>query len=286
MIATIGYFDGVHRGHQQVLQRLVEMARDTNDRSLVITFAQHPKADMPLLTTLNERKQKIYDCGVDIVDILDFPTIKHLTAQQFMHQILREELHVKTLLMGYDHRFGSDQIIDFRAYQAMGEHEGIKVIYLPQFAPQGKHISSSVIRNLIEQGDIDSANYLLGYQFSITGNVIQGRQIGRQIGFPTANIEPQDLHKIIPGTGVYVANVYVDTMTVPIRGMLNIGTNPTVGGHESTIEVHLINYSDNLYDKTLNIEFLHRLRGEIHFQSVEDLQHQLRLDKQAVIDYK
>lgn len=285
MVATIGFFDGVHLGHQQVLKRLVEVANIQNDKSIVITFAEHPQPDMPLLTTLAERKQMIYASGVNIVHILDFPTIRHLTAQQFMHNVLHNQLHVNTLLMGYDHSFGSDRINDFHTYKALGEKENIHIICLSQFAPQGKHISSSVIRNLIEQGDIDRANQLLGYNFSITGTVTQGRHIGRQIGFPTANILPSDSKKIIAGAGVYVADVYIQDSRQPIRSMLNIGTNPTVGGKHQTIEVHLINYNDNLYSKNLRIEILHRLRGEIHFRTLEELSRQLSIDKTDVMAY-
>lgn len=284
MVATIGYFDGVHLGHQQVLKRLVDVAVAAGEKSMVITFAEHPKPGMTLLSTLQERKERILACGVDVVDVLDFPSIRYMTAREFIHSILRG-LHVTTLLMGYDHRFGSDQMSDFRTYQAIGEMEGIKVICLPQYAFEGKRVSSSIIRNLIEFGDIDEANRLLGYEYSMTGRVVDGKKIGRQIGFPTANLEITNPNKVVAGTGVYVVEVESDKWEGRLRGMLNIGDNPTVGGNENTIEVNLFDYSGNLYDETLRIVFLHRLRGEMLFYTIEDLRKQLERDRLAAKEY-
>ncbi len=286
MVATIGFFDGVHLGHQDVLHRLVYTAAELNDSSVVVTFATHPSPDKYLLTTLNERRQRILECGVDMVDVLDFPSIQSLTAREFMHTVLHRQLHVSTLLMGYDHRFGSDLITDFRTYQHLGEKEGIHIVYLPQYAPHGKHVSSSRIRCLIEQGDIDEANTLLGYDYSLEGIVVQGKQIGRSIGFPTANLEPVDSHKLIPGVGVYVVDVMSCQWSIPKRGMLNIGSNPTVGGDNNTIEVHIFDCVDNLYGQSLQITLRHRLRGEIHFSSLDLLKQQLILDRQNAIDYQ
>lgn len=286
MVATIGFFDGVHLGHQQVLKRLAETAHEQADKSMVITFAEHPKADMLLLTTLQERREKIVACGIDIVDVLDFPSISYLTAQEFMHTVLRNQLRVKTLLMGYDHRFGSDQLMDFRSYQALGEKEGIKVLCLPQFAPDGRHISSSVIRNLIELGDIDEADRLLGYNYTLAGTVVKGRGIGHQIGFPTANIMPLDNRKIIPGVGVYVSEVESDKWEGKKRGMLNIGSNPTFGCENDSIEVHVLDCDSDLYGSALKLTLLHRLRGEMKFDNAEALRKQLESDKLNVIQWE
>lgn len=286
MVATIGFFDGVHLGHQQVLKRLAETAHEQADKSMVITFAEHPKADMLLLTTLQERREKIVACGIDIVDVLDFPSISYLTAQEFMHTVLRNQLRVKTLLMGYDHRFGSDQLMDFRSYQALGEKEGIKVICLPQFAPDGRHISSSVIRNLIELGDIDGADRLLGYNYTLAGTVVKGRGIGHRIGFPTANIKPFDSRKIIPGVGVYVAEVESEKWKGKKRGMLNIGSNPTFGCENDSIEVHVLDCDTDLYGSALKLTLLHRLRGEMKFDNAQALRIQLENDKLNVIQWE
>jgi len=286
MVATVGFFDGVHLGHQDVLRRLVEMASELNDSSVVITFAAHPDPNKPLLTTLEERKQLILECGVDTVHVLDFPSIQALTAREFMHNVLKKQLHVSTLLMGYDHRFGSDQITDFRTYQYLGERENINVVYLPQYAPNGVHISSSVIRCLVEQGDIDEANALLGYDYCLEGIVVQGKHIGRSIGFPTANIQIPDEHKLVAGGGVYVVDVLSDKWSYFKRGMLNIGTNPTVGGEGNTIEVHIFDFNDNLYGCNLQLILRHRLRGEIQFDTLEHLRQQLIIDKQNAILYE
>ncbi len=285
MVATIGYFDGVHLGHQQVLKRLVDVAVAAGEKSMVITFAEHPKRGMPLLSTLQERKERILACGVDVVDVLDFPSIRHMTAREFIHSVLRG-LHVTTLLMGYDHRFGSDQMSDFRTYQAIGEMEGVKILCLPQYAFEGKRVSSSIIRSMIEFGDIDEANRMLGYEYSMSGRVVGGRQIGRQIGFPTANLEIPTFNKVVAGTGVYVVDVECGKWDGRLRGMLNIGNNPTVGGSDNTIEVNLFDYSDNLYDETLRLVFLHRLRGEMLFYTIDDLKRQLECDRIAARNFR
>lgn len=285
-IATIGFFDGVHRGHQLVLKRLVEEAKRHDSQSMVVTFSNHPKQDMPLLNTLDERIERIKQQGVDSIQLLQFEQVKHLTAKEFMQEMLIEKLHVDCLLMGYDHRFGSDQITDFRIYQAIADSIGLKVINLPQYAPHGHHISSSTIRTLIDMGEIDDANQLLGYNYSIEGHVVEGRHIGRQLGFPTANITPLDEKKLIVGAGVYVARVYSAHEQNGRLGMLNVGTNPTVGGSQNTIEVHILDFDKQLYGEKIKIEIIHRLRGEIKFNTLDQLRRQLEKDKQQCLNYK
>ncbi len=291
-IATIGFFDGVHTGHLFLLHTLRDLGISRGEESMVITFCQHPRAVLrqpqlvvpQLLTTPEERIALLRQQGIQHIEMMDFSAIQHFTARAFM-QYLYDTFDVRTLLLGYDHRFGSDGVCTAADYQQIGESIGIEVVRVPEFTSVEQHISSTEIRKSLLAGEIDKANLLLGYPYCLQGRVVSGKQLGREIGFPTANIA-LTAEKLIPKSGVWVVNVrgvndVVNTpleQSQPMAGLLNIGTNPTVGGTKTTIEVHILNFQGNLYDKFLTLELLCYLREERKFDSLSDLQEQIEQD--------
>lgn len=285
-IATIGFFDGVHRGHQYVLRCLADIASMHRIRRKVITFREHPRSVLHdetategfLLTTELERKHRLQKYADEVV-MLQFADICMLTAQQFL-RYLRQTEQVSVLLMGYDHRFGSDMPQSKEDYERMAQEEGVSIVWLSEYAEAG-HVSSTVIRTLLRDGDIDKANELLGYEYEISGVVVHGRQIGRQIGFPTANIQVES-QKLIPQDGVYAVSVQIEDVEKEQQALLNIGCNPTVGGTGKTLEVHIPNYSGSLYGKHLTLHLKHYLREEMHFTSLSQLRAQIIEDLKKV----
>ena len=309
MIATTGFFDGVHRGHRLVIERLVSLARERGDESLVVTFWPHPRAvlqdgarELRLLTSLEEKKALLSSLGVSRVEVLDFSrSFAAMTAEQFLRDVLRDRLGVTTLLMGYDNRVGSDRLIASKLHP-LAEALGVELIELeslsfraepedlstiePEAAPLSfrpsearGEISSTRIRKSLEDGDIASATAMLGYGYSLTGVVVAGNRLGRTIGFPTANMRLYEPLKLVPGRGVYVVEVQVLGKTW--RGMTNIGLRPTVGGTFTTIETHILDFDEDIYGLPLTITFLRRLRDEVHCPSLEDLKAQLERDRAA-----
>ena len=282
MIATTGFFDGVHCGHRLVIERLVSLARERGDESLVVTFWPHPRAvlqdgarELRLLTTLEEKKALLASLGVDRVEVLDFTrSFAALTAAQFLRDVLQSRFGVTTLLMGYDNRLGSDRL-KAGALKSLADDIGLELIELD---PLGT-ISSTRIRKSLEEGKVEEANDMLGYGYSLTGVVVAGNRLGRTIGFPTANMRLYEPLKLIPGRGVYVVEVQVLGKTW--RGMTNIGLRPTVGGTFTTIETHILDFDEDIYGLPLTITFLRRLRDEVHYPSLEALKEQLTLDKAA-----
>ncbi len=283
--ATIGFFDGVHRGHRCLIRQLCSCAAKLGQSTMLITFDQHPRQVLhsdyipQLLSTLPEKEGLLRSTGVNMLHVMHFtPQMAALSASEFMMEVLRKKLNVKTLVMGYDHKFGRDGGT-FLEYVTWGEKAGIHVVRAEEI--QGERISSSVIRRHIMQGEVTQANDLLGYNYSISGTVVQGHQLGRQIGFPTANVSPSQ-DKLLPGCGVYAVRVQVETECYD--GMLCIGHRPTVqNGDDLSVEVNLFGFEGDLYGKTLSLEIVDRLRAEVRFSSVEALQAQLVLDaKQAM----
>ena len=282
MIATTGFFDGVHCGHRLVIERLVSLARERGDESLVVTFWPHPRAvlqdgarELRLLTTLEEKKALLASLGVSRVEVLDFTRpFAALTAEQFLRDVLRDRFGVTTLLMGYDNRLGSDRLTASNL-RPLAEALGLELIELEPY----QTISSTKIRKSLEEGDIASATEMLGYGYSLKGVVVAGNRLGRTIGFPTANMRLYEPLKLVPGRGVYVVEVQVLGKTW--RGMTNIGLRPTVGGTFTTIETHILDFDEDIYGLPLTITFLRRLRDEVHFPSLEALKDQLAKDRDA-----
>lgn len=290
MIATTGFFDGVHTGHRLVIERLVSLARQRGDESLVVTFWPHPRAvlqdgarELRLLTTLEEKKAMLAALGVDRVEVLDFSrSFAALTAEQYLRDILRTRLGVTTLLVGYDNRLGSD-CLTAPALVPLAQSIGIELIELPPLSfraeSRNPEVSSTKIRRALQDGRIEEATSMLGYGYSLTGVVVAGNRMGRTIGFPTANLRLYEPLKLIPARGVYV--VEAEVLGKKNRGMTDIGTRPTVGGTFPTIETHILDFNEDIYGLPLTITFLRRLRDEIHFPSLEALKDQLILDRAA-----
>lgn len=277
-IATIGFFDGVHKGHQFLFTHLRALAQERGLAPLIVTFDTHPRAVLDadyipqLLTSREEREKHLSQYGE--VLMLPFADIQPLTAQEFMTR-LRDEYGVSVLLMGYDHRFGSDRLKHPQGYRRAGEQCGVEVLTLNEYVENEWHVSSTEIRLALENGNIIMANELLGRPYTLRGRVVHGKALGRTIGFPTANIAPLDPHKIIPKTGVYLA--YVDT---PLRdntpSFVNIDTN-------QLIEVYVPSFKGDLYDQILKIRFVRFLREERHFETLEELQAQIKEDVDSIL---
>ena len=295
MIATTGFFDGVHLGHRLVIERLVSLARERGDESLVVTFWPHPRAvlqdgarELRLLNSLEEKKELLRSLGVDRVEVLDFTrSFAALTAEQYLREILRDRYGVTTLLMGYDNRLGSDRLTaDTLKPIAEGIGMELKELLPLSFRPSeaSGEISSTQIRTALENGDIVSAAEMLGYGYSLKGVVVAGNRLGRTIGFPTANMKLYEPLKLVPGRGVYA--VEAEVLGKKYRGMTNIGLRPTVGGSFTTIETHILDFDEDIYGLPLRITFLRRLRDEVHFPSLEALKDQLEKDRECCREQK
>ncbi len=280
--ASIGFFDGVHKGHQYVIQQLQDEAERRGLKSILVTFDRHPRTVVSprhvpsLLTTLEEKEELLRATGVESIAVLPFTQeLSQLTAREFMGKILYRELDVRLLVLGYDHTFGhgGGSLDD---YMRWGKETGIEVIRVHELP--NLMVSSSKCRRLLEQGQVEKAAEMLGRWYSISGEVVRGFRVGHELGFPTANLQP-DTEKLLPAHGAYAVWV---KMTDGTRrgGMLNIGNRPTIGnGEETTIEVNLLDYEGNLYGKRLIVEFAKQLRDERHFASREELTRQLAQDE-------
>lgn len=272
-IATIGFFDGVHKGHQFLFEHLRSIADERGLAPLIVTFESHPRIVLEsdyvpqLLSSLEERVSQLKKYGEVLV--LPFSEVQTLTAAQFMTQ-LRDQYKVTTLLMGYDHRFGSDRLKHPQDYRRIGEQCGVEVITLSEYTEGEWHVSSTEIRLALESGNIAVANELLGHPYSLRGKVVHGKGVGRKLGFPTANIEPLDALKVIPKNGVYAALV-----NTPTRDDAPAFVNIDVNG---LIEVHIPSFKGDLYDQILKVRFVRFLREEKHFDSLEGLREQIKAD--------
>lgn len=278
-VATIGFFDGVHRGHQHLLRQVLEIAHQRHMASLVVTFFQQPRHVVThetdrffLLTTTNEKLHLLQQAGIDHCEVMEFtPELALMTAHDFM-QLLHDKYGVSALVIGYDHRFGHNRSEGFDDYVRYGKQLGIEVLQATQFPA----VSSTKIRELLLEGDLEAANQILGYRYMLEGQVVNGFHIGHTMGFPTANLQVAP-EKLIPADGVYAVMVELDGEQH--QGMLNIGTRPTLANSdERSIEVHIFDFHDNIYDKELRLSLVKRTRGEVRFASKEQLILQLQQD--------
>lgn len=284
-VAAIGFFDGVHLGHRYLLDQVSAVAIATGRAAIAVSFKRHPRSILDtgylpaLLTTPAEKETLLRQAGLDACVLLDFDRdMARLTAREFMARYLRDTYRVDILIMGYDHHFGSDRL-DFDGYVAAGRDVGIEVRRAEAFATSEFTVSSSTVRRLLEGGNIERATQCLGYAYELGGTVVEGRHIGRDLGFPTANLRPTSAEKLVPGRGVYAVDVVMPDGQTHYGGMLNIGFRPTLDdGRGTTIETHLFNFSGDLYGQRLTLRFLHRLRDERRFSSLSDLRAQLRTD--------
>ncbi|MCC8146031.1 MAG: bifunctional riboflavin kinase/FAD synthetase [Bacteroidales bacterium] len=288
-IATIGFFDGVHQGHRNLIMQLNDLGRREKIKTSVVTFPVHPRKILhkeyqpQLLNTFEEKIQELATTGIDYCYVLEFNTIlSEMPAQDFMYYILKKQLKIKDLLIGYDHKFGKGRINSYNDYVEFGQSCGIRIFPAEKYEPDDQHISSTVIRNLLYEGKVKEAAKLLSYSYFIQGKVIGGNKIGRTIDVPTANILPNSPEKIIPMEGVYA--VFTSINNHRYQGMCYIGNRPTISSTgEKRIEVNIFNFNEDLYGKEIMIEFIDFIRKDIHFENIEKLKLQLQEDKKATI---
>lgn len=289
VVITTGTFDGVHVGHRKIIQRVTELAKKINGESVLLTFFPHPRMvlypeqnDLRLINTIEERVELLKKTGIDHLIIHPFTKeFSRMTSLDFVRDILVTKLNTKKLVIGYDHHFGKNREGSFEHLKEYGPVYGFDVEEISAQEIQQINISSTKIRNSVLIGEIKAANQFLGYHYFINGTVVEGEKIGRQIGFPTANLKVNDWYKLIPGNGVYAVKVGFEGVTY--NGMLNIGTRPTISGNDVTIEVHLFNFNQDIYTKNLRIEFVEKIREEEKFNQLTDLQSQLIHDKEKAL---
>ncbi len=288
-IVTIGTFDGVHLGHKKIIDRLLKSSKAENLESTVLTFSEHPRSvlkqdkNISLLNTTDEKIQLLQKLGLDNLVILDFESIAELSGEEFVKNILVDKLNIQKIIIGYDHRFGKNRSSDIHDLIYFGKKYHFDVEQISAEELNDITISSTKIRNAISNGDIKLANSYLGYNFFFSGKVTQGKQLGRTIQFPTANIEIQNSQKITPKTGVYV--VKGEWNGKESLGMMNIGYRPTVNGTSLSIEVHFLDINEDLYNKEITIYILDFIRDEKKFNSLEELKEQLQKDKNRTLAF-
>lgn len=289
-VATIGFFDGVHRGHQYLIRQVCDEARAAHLRPVVVTFDQHPRKVLQsdwqprLLSTLDEKLLLLSKTHADATAVVHFDrAMAALTAREFMDRVLRQQLNVRKLVIGYDNRFGHDRREGFDDYVRHGRELGIEVVQAHAFTLNGVRVSSSVVRSLLQEGEVEMARQCLGYPYTLVGRVVKGVQEGRQLGFPTANLDvPAD--KLVPAAGVYAVTARLQQTVVMRHGMMNIGTRPTFGGVGQTLETNIFDFEDDIYGKLMLVSLVHRVRGERKFASPQALAEQLGKDRAMIIE--
>ncbi|WP_315363365.1 bifunctional riboflavin kinase/FAD synthetase [Prevotella jejuni] len=286
LVATIGFFDGVHRGHRFLIDRVIEEAQRSGMSSAVITFDRHPREVLQtdyqpdLLSTLNEKLLLLSKTHVDNTVVLHFDaSLAALTAHDFMRDVLQGQLKVRKLIIGYDNRFGHNRSEGFDDYVRYGKELGIEVIRADAFLPDDVRVSSSFIRTCLREGRVEDANRLLGYDYTIESRIVSGYQNGRKMGFPTANLDVTRCQQLLPASGVYAVLVRLKDSVGWKRGMMNIGHRPTFNGRTTSMEVNLFNFSGDLYGQELLVSFISKIRDERKFDSIDALAEQLQHDK-------
>lgn len=289
-IVTIGTFDGVHIGHQKILNQITKSAQKLNCQSLVLTFFPHPRmvlqegTVMKQLNTLDEKISLLEKLGIDNLVIHPFDeAFSRLTAQEFVKTVLVDVFKIKKIIIGYDHRFGRNRAANIDDLIEFGHKFRFEVEEISAKEINEVSISSTKIRNALTEGNIELANNYLGYNYPLTGIVSKGKQLGRTIGYPTANIKIEEAYKLIPQNGVYIVTSKMDNKTV--FGMMNIGTRPTFDGTFQTIEIHFFDFNKDIYNKKITVSVIKKMRSEQKFESVEALKKQLDLDKKTSFNY-
>lgn len=288
-VVTIGTFDGVHLGHQKIIKRLVAIAHAEQLQALVLTFFPHPRmvvqkdTSIKLINTIDEKADLIQDLGVDHLVIKAFTKdFSRLTSLEYVRDVLVNKLHVKHIIVGYDHHFGRNRTANIKDLKEFGAFYGFKVTEITAQEVGDVAVSSTKIRSALAEGSIKVANQFLGYNFMLNGTVVKGKGLGNTIQFPTANLQIEESYKLIPKKGVYLVQSIIDAQLV--YGMLNIGTNPTVSdANEISVEVFFFDFNLTLYGTALNIQFLDRIRDEIKFSGLQALKVQLEQDQQAAL---
>ena len=289
-VLTLGTFDGVHIGHNAILDKICKASEKENLESVILTFFPHPRLivsnnyDIKLLNTMNEKAGLLEKVGIQNFIVHPFDkTFSELSPREFVTQVLIEKLNIQKIIIGHDHKFGKDRAADFNDLINFGKEFGFEVEEISAQQINEVSVSSTKIRNSLLEGNISLANEYLGYPYVLTGNVVKGNQLGRTIGFPTANIEIPEEYKLIPKNGVYI--VTANVLDQNVFGMMNIGVKPTLGENKLSIEVHLLDFDKDIYNQKIQVNLLERLRDEQKFESFEALKSQIELDKQNTIEY-
>lgn len=291
VVAATGFFDGVHKGHRKVLSELCRVAADEGKESAVITFWPHPRnvlqqdaCNLRLLNSLDEKERLVKDLGVDKFITIPFSReFSKLSTKEFLDIYLKQKYDVSTLIIGYDHRLGSNANQSQKEMMETARSLGINVVRVDEFLIDDNIISSTKVRNLLTVGDITSANDFLGYNYELNGVVVSGQRLGRTIGFPTANMKLYNPLKVVPGNGVYA--VWAEVFGKSYMGMCNIGTRPTVAdSNERTIETYILNFNEDIYGLDLKIKFVGKIRDEKKFTSLEMLKEQLEKDRVSTFE--
>jgi riboflavin kinase/FMN adenylyltransferase len=286
---SIGMFDGVHFGHQFIINQLNTIAKNKNLESAILTFWPHPRIifnpddDLKLLNTIEEKTYFLEKNGIQHLFLQEFDVnFRNLTGEEFVKKILVERLNVKYLIIGHDHTFGKNKSGDFALLKKMAPEFGFEVHQVEAINFLEKNISSTQIRNALTKGNVKEANEMLGYVYSVSGKVIHGKKIGRTIGYPTANMEVNSL-KTLPKKGAYIVDVFVKNQH--LKGMLSIGTNPTVQGKNLTVEVYILDFNEDIYGEEISVNFREFLHDEIKFKSLEKLIERLDEDKRLTENF-
>ncbi len=290
-IVTIGTFDGVHQGHQQIISQLKAVAAKVHGETVIITFDPHPRKIVPghgnaltLLNTLAEKEQLLEQYGIDHLVVVPFTdAFARQTAEAYVHDFLVTQFHPHTIIIGYDHKFGHQRQGDYRLLESLAPALGFTVVEIPPHVLQDIVISSTRIREALLAGNIALANERLGYPYFFTGTVVRGNQLGRTIGYPTANLRVNAADKLIPGNGVYAVHARIGNGP-QLKGMMNIGIRPTVDGTHRVIEVNLFDFDQDIYGAELTVSLLQQLRQEVKFDGLDALKAQLARDKENAVE--
>ncbi len=289
-VVTLGTFDGVHKGHQSILEKVKESAEKLHAESLVLTFFPHPRMvlqkedSIKLLNTIDEKADLLRQFGIEHLVIHEFnKAFANLSAEAFVKQVLVDQFKTQKIIIGYDHRFGKGRAADIHDLERFGEKYGFEVEQISAQEIDHISVSSTKIRKALAEGDMRLANDYLGYPYFFSGRVVKGKQIGRTLGFPTANFEIGETYKLIPANGIYV--VVSEIHGKDVYGMMSIGTNPTLGSNPQTIEVNYLNLDEDLYGKTLKVRILEKIRDEATFDSLETLKKAIGNDRLFTLQY-
>ncbi|KMQ67328.1 riboflavin biosynthesis protein RibF [Chryseobacterium sp. FH2] len=287
---SLGMFDGVHLGHKSIIDELIKIGSENDLETAILTFWPHPRfvfnpnEDLKLLNTLEEKKLLIEKYGIDNLFLKEFDEeFRNLTGEEFVRQILIDKLNVKYLIIGYDHSFGKNKSGNFELLQKLSKELDFEVEQMEAINIHENNISSTKVRNALLAGNIKDANEMLGYSYSVSGTVVHGKKIGRTIGYPTANIETESI-KLLPKKGAYIVEVLVNGKQY--KGMLSVGTNPTVNGEKLTVEVYILDFEGDIYDEKITVKFRDFLHDEIKFEGLEKLIERLDEDKRLTEEFE
>ncbi|MBV8390932.1 MAG: riboflavin biosynthesis protein RibF [Mucilaginibacter sp.] len=288
-VVTIGTFDGVHLGHRKIIERVKQQAKESGGETVILTFFPHPRMiihpedqDLKMINTMDEKAHLLEQLGIDHLIITPFTRdFSNQTAEEYIRDVLINKIGTKIIVIGYDHRFGKDRHGSLADLQLLAPVYGYEVVEIPEQDIHDVAVSSTRIRNALLGDQIELANEFLGYPFFISGKVNRGDQIGRTIGYPTANILIEEAYKLIPGDGIFAVHVWLGNQKH--KGMGYIGHRPTINGLTRNIEVNIFDFNHDIYSQTIRMEFLHFVRGDIKFTTLEDLTTQLGKDKEAVL---